>query len=254
MAIEIDNIYNMDCLEGMKMIPDKSVDCIICDLPYGVTACKWDSVIPLDKLWEQYLRIAKEDAAIILFGQGMFTADLMKSQPKLWRYNLIWDKVRVSGFLNSGKMPLRSHEDIAVFYRKQPTYNPQKTHTGKRNANHNGKTTRMRDNCYGKILQQKSDKDMVDYKLPTSIVTFTKQEDNNSWSHPTQKPLDLLRYLVLTYSNEGDTILDNTCGSGTTCVAAYKEHRHYIGFELNKEYYDKAVQRINRERQQLSLF
>ena len=256
MKIELDNIYNMDCLEGMRAIPDGSVDCIICDLPYevlnkGNANAQWDRIIPFDKLWEQYLRIAKPNAAIVLFCQGMFTAQLMMSQPKIWRYNLVWDKVRVSGFLNSKKMFLRQHEDIAVFYRQLPTFNPQKTKTGLRMSNHNTNAERSQNRCYGDMKQHTAE--LIDYKLPTSIIRFTKQ-DSNEWLHPTQKPVDLIAYLVRTYSNEGDTILDNCMGSGTTAIACIREHRHYIGFELNEEYFDKACERIRREQLQTKLF
>lgn len=254
--LEIDKIHNMDCLEGMKQIADNSVDCIICDLPYGVLNKQsegggWDSIIPLAPLWEQYLRIAKPNAAIILFCQGMFTAQLMMSQPKLWRYNLIWEKgCRGSGFLNARRMPMRYHEDIAVFYREQPTYNPQMT---KGNPNHSrGKLLKEQTNrCYGKV--NKPVDVFTDEKFPRSVLYFDRDPVNEAF-HPTQKPVSLLRYLVLTYSNRGGLILDNCMGSGTTAIACIKEHRHFIGFELNKEYYDKACQRIKREQQQLSLF
>ena len=148
--METNIIYNEDCLEGMNKIPDKSIDCIICDLPYGTTNCSWDSQIPLDKLWEQYNRIIKDNGAIVLFAQGMFTAKLMMSNPDMWRYNLVWDKELTSGFLNAKRMPLRSHEDILVFYKSLPTYNPQMT-TGKPL---HGKGTAyankdLTNNCYG---------------------------------------------------------------------------------------------------------
>lgn len=259
--IEIDNIYNMDCIEGMKMIPDNSIDCIICDLPYEVLnkdneGAQWDRVIPFEPLWEAYERIIKPNGAILLFGQGMFTSDLMQSNRKLWRYNLIWDKSAPTGFLNAKRMPMRQHEDIAVFYKALPTYNPQMTKCAPHQRNHGkGKLEgKPQNNCYGKFVDLPTT--ISDEKYPTSILRFPKEHRMTDPSnfHPTQKPLDLLRYLVLTYSNEGDTILDNTCGSGTTCVAAFKEKRHFIGFELNKEYYTKALARIRREQQQLTLF
>ena len=249
--IELDNIYNMDCLEGMKMIPDGSVDAIICDLPYGVLNSEseggsWDAVIPFGSLWEQYLRITKPASPIVLFAQGMFTADLMQSNRKMWRYNLVWNKTRATGHLNARKMPLRSHEDIVVFYRELPKYNPQFT---KGEPNHSrGKMEKEQTNrCYGK-----ANKPTDIFTVPKSIIDIPNKINGN-W-HPTQKPLDLLRYLVLTYTNPCDTVLDNTCGSGTTCLAAALEGRHYIGFELNKEYYDRAVKRIKEETRQLSLF
>ena len=257
--IELNKIYNEDCLEGMKRIPDGSVDCVICDLPYGVLnkqseGGSWDSAIPLDLLWEQYRRITKPTAAIVLFGQGMFTSDLMQSNRKMWRYNLIWDKMRATGFLNCARMPLRQHEDICVFYEKLPTYNPQKyevpdwakTHTRGRGASNTNR-------CYGNFyLHQQFD--ITNEKWPRSIIEISKKTNEADAWHPTQKPVALIQYLIRTYSNEGDTILDNCMGSGTTAIAAIREKRNFIGFELNKEYYDKACKRIKLEQAQLTLF
>lgn len=257
--LQLDTIYNMDCLEGMKLIPDGTVDAVICDLPYGVLnkgseGGSWDAVIPFEPLWEQYRRVCKPNAAIVLFAQGMFTADLMQSNRKMWRYNLVWNKMRATGFLNCARMPLRQHEDICVFYDKLPTYNPQKykvpdwakTHTRGRGASNTNR-------CYGSYgLHQKFD--ITNEKWPMSIIEISKKANEPDAWHPTQKPVDLLRYLVLTYTNPGMVVLDNCMGSGTTAIACLKEHRHFIGFELNKEYYDKAVQRIELERQQLTLF
>ncbi len=248
----------MDCLEGMKAIPDGSVDCIICDLPYevlnkGNANAQWDTIIPFDKLWEQYLRVAKENAAIILFCQGMFTAQLMMSQPNLWRYNLIWKKGnRSTGFLNAKKMPLRNHEDIAVFYRSLPTYNPQKwkgepSHT---RGNLKGKTTNQ---CYGKFDPSAVEDDLSGMKYPISIIDIDKEHDKSNF-HPTQKPVALLEYLIKTYSNEGETVLDNCMGSGTTAIAAIRTKRNFIGFELNAEYYHKSLERIRKELDEPCLF
>lgn len=253
--MEIDRIYNCDCLEGMKHIPDGSVDCIICDLPYevlnkGNSNAQWDRLIPMEPLWEQYKRIAKPTAAIVLFCQGMFTAQLMMSQPKLWRYNLIWDKIdRTTGFLNANKMPLRVHEDIAVFYSELPTYNPQMT-IGNKN-HHRGAQSNIANNCYGRFGKCKET--FTNEKYPKSIISIDKEHNQDCW-HPTQKPVNLIRYLVRTYTNEGDTVLDNCMGSGTTAIACIKEKRHFVGFELNKEYYDKACKRIQAEQSQLKLF
>ena len=257
MNIELDRIYNMDCLEGMKAIPDGSVDAVICDLPYGVLNrsnpdAQWDSVIPLDKLWEQYKRICKPTAVVVLFGQGMFTADLMQSNRKWWRYNIVWDKVRTTGFLNANRMPLRCHEDIVVFYDQLPTYNPQmeKCPPHLRNHSRGPRKDDHTNRCYGTFKD--AEPFMADEKYPRSILTHPNIVQSN-W-HPTQKPVDLLRYLVLTYTNEGDTVLDNCMGSGTTAIACIKERRHFIGFELNKEYFDKACKRIDNEQRQLTLF
>ena len=259
MEIQLDTIYNMDCLEGMKRIPDGTVDAVICDLPYGVLNGEseggpWDTIIPFEPLWAEYRRVCKPTAAIVLFAQGMFTADLMHSNPKMWRYNLIWKKGdRASGFLNANRMPLRNHEDIVVFYDKLPTYNPQ-MRTGFPNHTRGHGGGKLKNGCYGKFDPWAGSKVITTEKFPLSIIDIAKEHDVNKQFHPTQKPVDLLRYLVLTYTNEGDTVLDNCIGSGTTAIACIKEQRHFIGFELNKEYYEKAVKRINNEKSQLQLF
>ena len=258
--MEIDRIYNEECLVGMKRIPDHSVDMICCDLPYGVLNkgnkdAKWDSIIPFEPLWEQYLRVIKPNGAIVLFCQGMFTAKLMMSQPKIWRYNLIWDKInRPTGFLDANRRQLRIHEDIAVFYKSQPTYNPQMTKgtaSHRRGAAGNAELAGGKNRCYGGFKQ--TNPEYSNEKFPTSIIAMDKEHSGNEF-HPTQKPVDLLRYLVLTYTNEGDTVLDNCMGSGTTAIACIKERRHFIGFELSKEYFDKALRRIKAEQAQLTLF
>lgn len=217
--MELNKIYNEDCLEGMKKIQDASVDCIICDLPYGVLNKKsegggWDNIIPLEPLWKEYLRITKPNAAIILFCQGMFTAQLMMSQPKLWKYNLIWSKQRVTGFLNANKMPLRSHEDIAVFYRKQPIYNPQMVKCAPHPRNHRrgDGSHSLKRGCYGDNKEVPTI--VSDEKFPKSIICFDKEHSADTF-HPTQKPVDLLRYLICTYTNVGGCVLDNCMGSGT---------------------------------------
>lgn len=210
--IELNNIYNIDCLEGMKQIADESIDCIICDLPYGVLNKQsegggWDSIIPLEPLWEQYLRIAKPNAAIILFCQGMFTAELMMSQRNIWRYNLIWDKQRATGFLNAYKMPLRYHEDLCVFYKKLPIYNPQMEDLNGREPSHpQGKGVHADTNrCYGSIdrfqaYEPKSEN--LDKKFPRSIIEVKREHNKEQW-HPTQKPVALIQYLIRTYTNMG---------------------------------------------------
>ncbi len=252
-------LYKGDCLVEMAKIPDKSVDMILCDLPYGVLNrqnkdAQWDNIIPLQPMWEHYLRVIKDNGAIVLFCQGMFTAELMMSQPKLWRYNLIWDKVAPTGFLNANVAPLRSHEDIAIFYKSRPAYHPQMIFTGWHKRNHGkgsmkGNTTNQ---CYGdfKDLPTK----MSEEKFPTSIITISKEHSVGKFFHPTQKPVNLCRYLIRTYTNEGDTVLDNTMGSGTTGVACVKEKRNFIGIELNEEYFKIAKQRIENEESQPTLF
>ena len=203
--IEIDCIYNEDCLEGMKRIADASVDAIICDLPYGVLNegnpdAQWDRQLPFDQLWNHYERVIKPNGAILLFGQGMFTSDLMQSNRKMWRYNLIWKKGdRVSGFLNAKRMPLRNHEDICVFYKSLPIYNPQMT-WGPTSHPRGGGNHKNTQRCYGKF------KDMpltesTNWKYPKSVVEFDR--DYDKIRHPTQKPVNLLRYLIRTYTNTG---------------------------------------------------
>ena len=257
--IELNNIYNEDCLEGMKRIPDGSVDAIICDLPYGVLNKQseggtWDCVIPFEPLWQQYLRITKPTSPIILFASGLFTGQLMMSQPKLWRYNLVWDKCRATGFLNASRMPLRRHEDICVFYRQLPLYNPQMEDLNGREATHKSGNCSHTDTnrCYGKVNRYQ--RQVLDKKFPGSIISIPAVHCNEQQFHPTQKPVDLLRYLILTYTEVGGVVLDNCIGSGTTAIAAIKEKRNFIGFETNKEYYDKAVSRIMKEKQYKTLF
>lgn len=252
--IELDKIYNEDCLEGMKRIPDGSVDCIICDLPYGTTRNQWDSVIPLDKLWEQYKRVCKPSAAIVLFGQEPFSTKLRISNLEWFRYDWIWRKPCGTGFLNANRMPLKIHEVISVFYKNLPTYNPQFTQGKPYKMTNNSKGT----SNYGKYKNIGIESDGRRY--PVDVLDF--KGVNNGFPvngigntiHPTQKPVELICYLVMTYSNQGDTILDNCMGGGTTAIACIREKRHFIGFELNKEYFDKSLERIKEEKNQLRLF
>lgn len=237
-----------DCLIEMQNIPDKSVDCILCDLPYGQLNksnkhAAWDVVIPFEALWEQYKRIIKDNGAIVLFAQGMFTAQLMTSNPKMWRYNLIWQKGgRCSGFLNAKRQPLREHEDICVFYKKQPTYNPQMVKCLPHQRNHSrGKMEKEQTNrCYGKF--GKAVDIITNLKYPKSILNFKRPHPQ---IHPTEKPVALLEYLINTYTNDGDTVLDNCMGSGSTGVAAVNTNRKFIGIELDENYYNIAKQRID---------
>ena len=237
-----------DCLEVMKGIPDKSINMILCDLPYGTTKNKWDIIIPLDKLWEQYNRVIKDNGAIVLFAQGMFTSELMCSQKKLWRYNLIWEKDRPSGFLNAKKMPLRSHEDICVFYKKTPTYNPI-FWEGKplHGMGSKYKEGNLANNNYGDFSSYKNpsaNRKGDTKKYPRSILKFPKEHPP---IHPTQKPVSLLEYLIKTYTNEGETVLDNTMGSGSTGVACINTNRNFIEIELDKDYFEIAKKRIEEE-------
>jgi site-specific DNA-methyltransferase (adenine-specific) len=245
--MEINKTYLGDCLEVMKSIPDKYIDMILCDLPYGVTKNKWDSVINLELLWEQYNRITKENSPIILFGQDKFTSKLMLSNEKIHRYNLIWDKGnRGSGFLNAKKMPLRNHEDIIVFYKKLPTYNPQFTE----GEPLHGMGTKYKDgnlgnNNYGKFDSRKNpsaNRKGDTKKYPKSILRFDRPHPP---IHPTQKSQELCEYLIKTYSNEDNIILDNCAGCGTTGLAAKNTKRNFILIENNPMYYDMCVDRLN---------
>jgi len=253
--VEPSNIYCGDCLELMPHIADKSVDMVLCDLPYGTTVCKWDVVIPFEPLWEQYHRICKPNAPIVLFSQQPFTSALIMSNPSMFRYEWIWEKANGTGFLNAKKMPMKAHENICVFYDKLPTYNPQmwKSIPYRRRPSGNEKQY----NGYGEYkLTNEYDSDM---RYPKDVIKFQMDDDfyNSNVSrhlHPTQKPVDLLRYLVLTYTNKGGVILDNCMGSGSTIVAAIKEKRRYIGIEKDEHYFKVAKRRIENELQQLTLF
>ncbi|WEG18657.1 site-specific DNA-methyltransferase [Alkalihalophilus pseudofirmus] len=239
----LNKIYNMDCLEGMAMLPNKSVDMILCDLPYGVTnQNKWDQIIPFDKLWEQYNRLIKDNGAIVLTAVKPFSSMLIMSNPKMYRYDIVWSKNKSTGFLNAKKMPLRAHEEILVFYKKLPTYNPQKT-TGHKPANSYTKHTSDGTN-YGKTKHGISGGGQTD-RYPTSVwdIKVMNNDDPHKF-HPTQKPIELFEKLIKTYSNEGELILDNCMGAGTTAAACIKTNRKYIGFEIEKEYYSKSLEYI----------
>lgn len=257
--IELNKIYKGDCLDVMQGIDDKSVDMVLCDLPYQVLHkdnpnAQWDRLIPFEPLWQQYKRIIKDNGAIVLFAQGMFTAQLMMSNPKMWRYNLIWDKMRVTGFLNANRMPMRCHEDICVFYKSLPIYNPQ-MEIGQPNHSRGNGVHKNTNNCYGNYgtpsktgrvygtVKRLPDRQETS-KYPKSIIRIKKEHESKVF-HPTQKSVELLRYLIRTYTNKGDLVLDNTCGSGSTCVAAIKEHRRYIGIEKDPKFYAIACKRVN---------
>ena len=227
-----------DCLEIMKNIPDGSVDMIICDLPYGTTACKWDSIIPFEELWKGYCRIIKDDGAIILFGSEPFTSILICSQISLFRYDLIWDKQKGCDFLNANRKPLKSHENILVFYKKSPTYNKQYWYsTPYKKINGNKKQSSVYHDSHDVDTETTDGK-----RNPLSILSFPW--DGNR-VHPTQKPVALLEYLIKTYTNEGETVLDNCMGSGSTGVACVNTNRRFIGIELDDKYFEIAKQRID---------
>ena len=231
-----------DCLVEMQNIPDKSIDAIICDLPYGCTARnKWDVIIPFDKLWEQYNRVIKDDGIIILFGQGIFSAKLILSNEKMYKYSVIWEKTTPTGFLNAKKMPLRSHEDILIFYNKCGTYNPQKTTGHKRKVSSalHKRGSVITDN-YGAAGLSSYDSTE---RYPKSVWKFATDKQKCSL-HPTQKPLMLIEELIKTYTNENDLVLDNTMGSGTTGLACKNLNRNFIGIELDEKYFTIAKERI----------
>ena len=228
-------LYKGDCLEVMKDIPDESVDMILCDLPYGTTKNKWDSVIPLDELWGQYNRIIKDNGAILLFGSQPFTTNLNFSNISNYRYELVWLKNNSTGFQLANKRPLKKHELISVFYKKQPTYNPQELKPyGKIN-----KRGSMGDN-WDEMKRNEYVQQWTNY--PTQLLEFSYDKTK---LHPTQKPVELLEYLIKTYTNEEETILDNTMGSGSTGVACLNTNRNFIGIEKDDKYFEIAYNRIN---------
>lgn len=231
-----------DCLKLMQEIPEKSVDMILCDLPYGTTRCRWDSVIEFEPLWQQYERIIKDNGAILLFSSQPFTARLINSNLKLYRYEWIWHKTQAKGHLNAKKMPLRAHENIEVFYKKPPTYNPQKTTGHKRKiARNNYVREADGSSCYGRE-KRKTVYDSCE-RYPVDVVKVSNGDQTKRY-HVTQKPVELLEYLIKTYTNEGETVLDNCMGSGSTGVACVNTGRKFIGMELEDKFYKIACERI----------
>lgn len=228
----VNQVMEGDCLEVMKEIPAKSIDMILCDLPYGTTQNHWDSVIPTDQLWSHYERIIKDKGVIALTGQGLFTANLMLSNPRLFKYKITWVKSKPTNFLNAKKQPLRKHEDVCIFYKSQPAYNPQMTYGEPYNK---GFRKDQFTGSYGdfKTVEVKSNGE----RYPTDVVYFKTAESEGEVYHPTQKPVELGRYLIRTFTKEGDIVLDNTCGSGSFLVSAVLEGRKFVGIEKNKEVY-----------------
>lgn len=243
-------LHQGDCLELMRDIPDGSIDMILCDLPYGTTACKWDTTIPFKPLWEQYSRVIKQNGAIVLFCDEPFTSQLVNSNIKQFRYKWIWNKTRGSNFQNARFMPMKCHEEICVFYGKKPVYNPQfwyskpyKTAERKRSREIEGlRGGSAAETCTATISEDGR-------RYPLSILTYAR---DGSRIHPTQKPVALLEYLVKTYTNEGETVLDNCMGSGSTGVACVNTGRRFIGMELDPAYFGIAKKRIQEAREQLA--
>jgi site-specific DNA-methyltransferase (adenine-specific) len=241
-------IYNQDCLVAMKQIKNKSIDLILADLPYGTTKLKWDIVIPFDKLWKEYNRIIKPNGAIILFGKQPFTSFLIQSNLKDFRYEIIWNKKRGTDIGNTNKKPLNAHENLAVFYKKQPTYNKMddlgfEPYVDKRNK------TLQHHNATHTIRQGFSNIPIVNNgtRVPTTIRTYfpDNKKGKGSSLHPTQKPVDLLEWIIKSYTNENEIVLDNTMGSGSTGIACLNTNRYFIGMELDKDIFEVAKNRID---------
>lgn len=233
-------LLNGDCLDLLQNIPDKSIDFILTDLPYGTTACKWDSIIPFEPMWDQLNRVIKSNGAIALFGSEPFSSLLRMSNLKNYKYDWVWDKVIGTGFLNSKKQPMRCYENISVFYKNQCTYNPQKSTGNKRKSSYkkNDKTE-----VYGK--QNKSVVYDSTERYPRNIQVFSRDTQKSCY-HPTQKPVALLEFLIKTYTNENETVLDFTMGSGSTGVACLNTNRNFIGIEKEEKYFLISKDRINK--------
>jgi DNA modification methylase len=248
MEIKQNSLIHGDCLEVMNYISDKSIDMILCDLPYGTTNCKWDSIIDLNELWKQYKRIIKDNGAILLFAQTPFDKVLGSSNLEWLRYEWIWEKTQATGFLNAKKMPLKAHENILVFYKNLPIYNPQKTEGHKPINTYTKKASvQNKTEIYGTVKQDVSGGGETD-RYPRSVLKFSSDKQKNKLNgtiHPTQKPLALIEYLIKTYSNEGNLILDNASGSGTTGIAALYNKRNYIMIEKELEYIELTKRRFD---------
>lgn len=241
--METNIVYNIDCLEGMKNLPDNSIDLILCDLPYNMTSISWDCLIPFDKLWEQYKRIIKPNGNIVLFSAGMFTYQLIQSNMKDFRYKLIWKKNVPTGMASAKYRPMKYYEEICVFGNSKATYNPimkERVGVGKACYNYDHYCG---DNNHLQFDKQKRRYD-PDWVQPSDVLEFNVVPNRKGKLHPTQKPTDLLEYLIKTYSNEGDVVLDNCMGSGSTAIAALNTNRKFIGYELSEEYYYIILKRI----------
>lgn len=255
--IELNKIYNEDCLEGMNRIHDKSVDMVLCDLPYGTTQLTWDKCLPLNLLWQHWLRVCKPAAPVVLFSSQPFTTDLINSNRKMFKYEIIWEKTQRTNFFNAKKQPLRLHENILVFYRLQPTYNPQimikEDAHGIGRKRGNSDFMKTNGGFVGKVGHEKAESYYYEekgWRYPVDVVHFSNWNGSlfgnkeKSVKHPTQKPLPLLEYLIKTYTNEGDIVLDSCMGSGSTAVAAINTKRNFIGFEIIEDYYDISQKRL----------
>ena len=253
MKMETNKIYNMDCLEGMKQLPDESVDMILCDLPYGNTECKWDNVIPLDKLWNQYKRVIKSNGIIVLTSTEPFTSDLINSNREMFKYDWIWLKKNSTGFLNAKVRPMRKHENILVFSKSGITSNRNDTTYNAQGLKDIQKIKRnFNTESFGERESRKTGSSYIQTKTnyPNTILEFGYDKDK---LHPTQKPVALFEYLIKTYSDKGDLILDNCIGSGTTAVACINTGRNFIGYETDEDHFQTAVGRIQSAKSQTQL-
>jgi len=250
-------IIHGDCLEIMPTLADKSADMILCDLPYGTTACKWDTIIPFEPLWKQYKRLIKDNGAIVLTASQPFTSALVMSNPDMFKYEIIWAKSKPSNFMLAKKQILKQHENVLIFYQNQPTYNPQKWESKPMNTVYKGGGYK-KDSIIG-VERENIDKERKNYtdRNPISVIKINdvigNSKEKADGKHPTQKPVALFEYLIRTYTNEGDTVLDNCAGSGTTAIACLNTNRNAILIEKDEDYYKAALDRFNRHKQQLTL-
>ena len=264
-SLETNKIYHSDCIPWMKELPTRSIDMILCDLPYGTTACAWDQVIPFEKLWEQYERIIKDNGAIVLTASQPFTSLLVTSNLKLFKYEWIYQKVVGSNFATAKYMPMKEHENVLVFGKGKTKYNPimqERSESGKKRLEtpyHTNSETSLE--TMGNIARTNAGKEYdKEMRYPSSVQKFNNRAVGARGFHPTGKPIELFEYLIRTYTDEGDLVMDNCIGGGTTAIAAIRTNRRFIGCELNKDYYDIAVKRIetegsdNGENKQSSMF
>ena len=244
-----EGLYKGDCLDLLKDVEDNSVDLICADLPYAQTKNSWDILISLDSLWVEFKRVLKEHGVVVMFAQGMFTAEVMYRNPKWWKYNLIWEKTQVTGYLNAKKMPLRAHEDMCVFYDKRATYNPQKTegHERKVSSANSKRNSKVSTNYGASIATSYSSTE----RYPRSVWKFSK-DTQKSKLHPTQKPVALLEEIIKTYSNENALVLDPCAGSMTTAIAALNTNRKFICIEKDEEHFKNGKERVESRIAELS--
>jgi len=250
--IELNKIYNEDCIggRGMCLIPNESIDMILCDLPYGTTACKWDLIIPFESLWNQYERIIKDKGVIALFGSQPFSSLLVASNIKLFRHEWIWNKDKSGNFMNCKFEPMKTHEHILIFGKVKGTYNPIMELRDEKNKRNNKPRLNTSNIISTQEFYTKESKGNDDYKYPTSVKYFNSVRKGK---HPTQKPVELLEYLIKTYTNKGEIILDNCMGSGTTAIACINTNRNYIGFENDNTYYELANKRIEEHKRKINI-